>query len=336
MREERKRFSLPASAAGAIWRAGWCIGRRVHRFQTKELTEEQLKTPLIRVGSTRAGGGGRTTVTAALAEVAIRQGKKVALLSYRFRPAFFNSSIQRVDPSKGWRRWSDDALILAEQKGDLFFSNDYFSAWRELSKSGEYDLIIADGGLEDVRLDESHTLLLEVAGDNRPERWSDLLPFGEHRSFIGDHTNGKWAHLILHATSPQQQNRTLSSLEQLLASLEQEEEPLWRGEKRVDLSIAVDRFPEIRGAEALLVTGVGDPWGTKRLLELAGWKLIAFRRGKDHSGEVVSLIEQELGKHCVPLLIAQKDAVKLTPKLLSRGELLPFRFVIGDVEKNFL
>ena len=87
MREERKRFSLPPLLlcdleSRIVYRpqSAQIPDKRAHRRATKNTTDQGW--------STRAGGGGRTTVTAALAEVAIRQGKKVALLSYRFRPAF--------------------------------------------------------------------------------------------------------------------------------------------------------------------------------------------------------------------------------------------------------
>ena len=281
---------IPDSAAlllGACWRLGWKAARRRalkrDRFLVAETAAAFAARPgssalLLRVGSLRAGGGGRTTVVSALARAFGDAGIRTALLSFDRR---FGRETVRVEPGSGPDRFGDDALLLARTGLPVFVSGDLFRSAAKLREEAE--LLLLDGGLEDPRFDllpGVETVVLERSDLPAPRSVADLLPGGPFRSFGRDRRGARF----------------------------------WTvGAADADVLLSVDPAPRA-GARIRLATGVGDPRGAARLLRAAGAAEVALFAARDHSAPSLRRAlgrARSAGSSSGDLWLFEKDAVKL-------------------------
>ena len=141
--------------------------------------------PLIVMGSLRAGGSGKTPTVSELALYLSTQGKRVGILAYWLtnpglnKPGGFQKDPIEVFRDSDWRTTSDEAVLLArETNARVFVTRNREQAWDELSRSGEFDLLISDDGLMDPRLSDAFKIVLREAGES-PGIF-DLLPSGSY------------------------------------------------------------------------------------------------------------------------------------------------------------
>lgn len=167
-------FSPIYAAAAALHRAWMLAGAPSGR----------PRTPLVVIGSLRAGGSGKTPVAEAMARHYAGQGLRVALLAYRLGPGRTNPSdpdLQEVFPDSAWRHFSDEAVLLASALDPIgvrvFAVRDRARAWRSLD--GDFDLVLSDDGFQDPRLRGAFRILLRRPGED-PGLF-DLLPAGPFR-----------------------------------------------------------------------------------------------------------------------------------------------------------
>jgi tetraacyldisaccharide-1-P 4'-kinase len=152
------------------------------------------RIPLIVVGALRAGGSGKTSLTAELARVLAERGCRPAILVYRMgsggkgRDA---SDPMEVGEGDDWRGTSDEAVLLRRMTGArVFATRNRALAWRRLhgegyQEGGAFDIILSDDGFQDPRLEGAFRLLVTAPGE-RPGLF-DLLPGGPFRETWGAH-----------------------------------------------------------------------------------------------------------------------------------------------------
>jgi len=98
---------VPVYAAGVALRAaGFLMGAEPKR---------RLQWPVISVGNLSAGGTGKTPFTIALAELLIRQGLAVDVLSRGYGRQ--SSAVARVDPAGTAEEFGDEPLLIAREAG---------------------------------------------------------------------------------------------------------------------------------------------------------------------------------------------------------------------------
>ena len=142
-------------------------------FLSKGKEFKKASIPLVVVGSTRVGGGGRTHTTMALAAALEQQGLQVKIMCFDFLNA----------KELLW----DDAMLHQKHFSVIYTKNRYKSWHAEK----ECDVIVSDGGLEDPRL--YNAIKIELQRE-RSEFFHQLLPMGYHRSFSRDHRAIIWKH----------------------------------------------------------------------------------------------------------------------------------------------
>lgn len=178
-------LALAYGAAAALHRQWMRMSSRSSRGA------HEPRIPLVVVGALRAGGSGKTGVTAALARWARSRDLRVAILAYRLGPGPRSAGRAKVPdplpvpPDADWRESSEEAVLLARLTGaPVFATRQRNRAWRVLATAGPeaggpFDLVLSDDGFQDLRLTGAFRLLLMPPGE-RPGAF-DLLPAGPYR-----------------------------------------------------------------------------------------------------------------------------------------------------------
>lgn len=137
------------SVSGFVWSLSAAVHRRWRRRRKPEAAP-----PILVVGSTRAGGTGKTDLVGWIAD----RHPHLAVLAH---------------PT------GDEDAWLRRRFGDRVFADrDLLRAWNRARAAG-FGGAVSDGGLQDPALEDCPALRLEV--DDAPRRWSDLLPWGPYR-----------------------------------------------------------------------------------------------------------------------------------------------------------
>jgi tetraacyldisaccharide 4'-kinase len=134
--------------------------------------------PLVVVGALKSGGSGKTSVTAALAGLCQRHGKRVGIMCYWLQG--YEKGCILKQAGNDWRASSDEATLLGSVTGeDVFVTRNRPQAWEQLALDGRYDIIFSDDGFQDLRLDSAIHLVL--VGENDRPGFVDLIPCGAFR-----------------------------------------------------------------------------------------------------------------------------------------------------------
>lgn len=260
------------------WRIGWWMARW-WRMQAKDESKYSQLLPMVRIGACRVGGAGKTPATMALTWEHLKQGKRVAVLCHDVLGKCRNTC-EKVPQDADAQNWGDEAVLLAQTLSvDVWISRNRWKSWLQISRTQNYDLLISDDGLEDPRLDQAQTLLLDW-GDGRT--WQDLLPLGRCRSLVKDHPQARILRVgeDIHwkCTTP----RNFHGIE----------------------------LPQ--GSTIMVLCGIGDPQRFLNDLRIMGYQIHTSRLLKDHSTEITRILAQLLAQTEHPIVITTKDAVKCT------------------------
>lgn len=161
------------------------VAARLHAFWLMARARPAPHLPLIVVGALRAGGSGKTSVTAALVSALGARGLKVGILAWRVGPGLGRGPAEAVAADADWRLWSDEAVLLARETGcPVFATRDRAAAWRQLARAARkdpapFDVLVSDDGFQDLRLRGALRILLAAPGES--PGFADLLPGGPFR-----------------------------------------------------------------------------------------------------------------------------------------------------------
>jgi tetraacyldisaccharide 4'-kinase len=268
--------------------------------------------PLVVIGSLKAGGSGKTTLTSALARALAAKGLKVAILAYRIgraeareggggnlRDTPRGNDFLEVFPDGDWRDSSDEAVILRRETcARVFVTRDRARAWKGLhhARYGRIDIILSDDGFQDPRLAGAVTLLAHAPGA-RPGLF-DLLPAGPYRETWGARRR---ADLILEGPCPEPSADGASDLPAVSGGV---------GTHRFRRRF---QFPAAdRTGEWIALAAHGDPGPFLDDLRREGIRPIALVRGVNHRSLPLAALESLLRRHPgARVACTRKEAVKL-------------------------
>jgi tetraacyldisaccharide 4'-kinase len=277
-------YGAVMSVRRIFYAQGWLPSWRMHR-------------PVIVVGNVTVGGTGKTPLVAWLAERLKERGLRVGILSRGYGSTATTPRV--VEPNSLWQDIGDEPLLLRQRTGcDVVVSVDRVAGAHLLVQRGA-DVIIADDGLQHLRL--ARDVEIVVIDGARGFGNGRLLPAGplrespdrlSHANFVV--VNGRAEHpsisVLSHAGAPQSAQMTLAP-----------------GTVLPVVGTRADRSLEsFRGQKVHAVAGIGNPWRFFADLRSRGLDVVEHPFPDHHPFSPADLNFGDTA----PVLMTEKDAVK--------------------------
>lgn len=305
---------------------GWGYGSlmRVRRraYAAGWLRTEDAGVPVVVVGNLTVGGTGKTPLTIWLAGALKGQGFTVGIVSRGYGRRG-GGEPRVVDAQSDWRDVGDEPLILARRtRCATVVAADRVAAARLLAAGGA-SLIVADDGLQHLRLARACEIL--VVDGARGFGNGRVLPAGPLREPLTQPlradmviVNGEAGHASLaHRFAP---GEALTM--QLVA---QDVVPL-------DARLAPRSLSSFRGLQVHAVAGIGNPQRFFRELRAQGIEVIEHTYPDHHPYSLADFaFADEL-----PVLMTEKDAVKCAPFANARLWYVPVAAQFSDADAREL
>lgn len=267
---------------------------------------QNLPLPVVVVGNLTSGGAGKTPVTIALVEAARRQGLRVGVVSRGYGVSVHAPVL--ISDETPAQTVGDEPLLIARRTGaPVCVSRDRSSAVRHLAEAHTLDLVVADDGLQHYRMPRTAEICVVEGGRGLGNGWR--LPAGPLRE-----PEARLAHCDLVAVNgPGAAGEALGATWNAL-----------RFDLSLDTAIRLhDDHPvelaAFKGQPVHAVAGIANPARFFDALRGHGLEVIEHPLG-DHEAVPASLLE--LAEQA-PLLMTEKDAVKLSAPLGSYGHVVP-------------
>lgn len=161
---------LPLSAlfGAAVW-------TRRSLYRQGVLRSFPVSAPVAVVGNVTAGGGGKTPIVIALAEMLLRRGRRPGVASRGAAPL----SPLMVDDETPWDACGDEPLLIRRRTGaEVSVSASRAAAAQALAAAG-CDIVICDDGMQHYALRRDMEICAVSAGFGLGNGW--LLPAGPLR-----------------------------------------------------------------------------------------------------------------------------------------------------------
>ncbi|NNC77886.1 MAG: tetraacyldisaccharide 4'-kinase [Woeseiaceae bacterium] len=285
----------------------WAVaGSRKFLYRSGLLKTESAGVPVIVVGNLTAGGTGKTPVAAWLAQEFLQRGFSPGIVSRGYGGSK-SSSPMRVDAASDPEVVGDEPVLLARRCGcPVAVDRNRVRAARMLVESG-VDLIIADDGLQHLRLARSYEICV-LDG----KRW------------LGNQ-------LLLPAGPLRETRRRLDSVDQVLVNGDLSEPGQTAKEQNAipfrlvasevrrlngSLTRAIDRFA---GQKVHAAAAIGNPQRFFDMLRSQGIDVIEHAY-PDHAPIPTGELNFDDG---LQVLMTEKDAVKTGPRAGDRFWYVP-------------
>lgn len=276
------------------------------RARRHRANAEALPVPVIVVGNLTSGGAGKTPVTIALVEAAQAMGLGVGVVSRGYGAAV--STPLPVDGATSADTVGDEPLLIARRTGvPVCVARERSRAVAWLTAHHALDLVIADDGLQHYRMPRSAEICVVDGRRGLGNGWR--LPAGPLRE-----PEARLAHCdLVVVNGPGAAGEALART--------------WNGvhfdlslERAVRLADGQSKaLEDFRGQRVRATAGIGHPARFFEALRAVGLEVEDHPLG-DH--EVVPEAILALAEHG-PLLMTEKDAVKLAPPLRSQCFAVP-------------
>lgn len=162
---------------------GWLVRCRLFLYEIKVLKQKVLPCFVVSIGNIVVGGTGKTPMTLMIAEMLIKMGKKVVVVSRGYKGTFKESSLIVSDGSKLFctsDTCGDEPFLLARKKMfPVVVGKDRFTAGQMAVNEFAPDVILLDDGHQHLKLKKDLELLL--FDYNYPLGNGRLLPAGRLR-----------------------------------------------------------------------------------------------------------------------------------------------------------
>jgi len=276
-------------AAAVHWRRrayarGWLRARRAGK-------------PVIIVGNLTVGGTGKTPLVAWLARQLSATGLKVGIVSRGYGRR--TRAVRAVQAATSWREVGDEPLLLQQLTGcDTVVARDRVAGSRELVSRGA-DVIIADDGLQHLRLARDCEIV--VIDGTRGFGNGRLLPAGPLR----EEPRRALAADVIVVNGPNGPGPVPPEVNTLHAgglrmSLHGDEA------HRLDESGRKQRLEDFRGGRVHAVAGIGNPARFFAGLRTRGLDLIEHTFPDHHPFSADDLFFDDM----LPVIMTEKDAVR--------------------------
>src|SRR5271168_2233088 len=278
------------------------------------LKQGHLESTVISVGSVSAGGAGKTPVVLMLAEILRHRGYAVRILTRGYKRD--SETVARVEPFDDARWHGDEPVLLAQRSGvPVYVGADRYQAGIMAEQSAHSEKLVVhllDDGFQHRRLARDVDIVLLTQTDVE----DTLLPAGNLREPLA---------ALAEADIVVLREEEADSLRSVVAGLSEE--------KRVPSIWVIRRTLSLgEGGEVALPTrpfafcGIARPESFTKMLAAQGYEPMDAMIFPDHhaygEADVHQLIERARQVEANGFVTTEKDAVKLTPTLRERLEMI--------------
>jgi len=281
----------------------------------------KLPTKVISIGNITTGGTGKTPAVIYLANILIKRGKRVAVLSrgYGRKTAGTQLVTDGNTPALDWRNFGDEPTLISKalsgvpvvvdekrHRGGMFLV-DRFNP----------DVIIMDDAFQHRAIERDVDIVLINSQDQRSDH--KLLPYGFLRE--------PWIHLKRAHAIIFTKTNLMKPAPFLRSMARKSRVPRFRSVLLCGPLVSPEgEYKEIlKENSALALSAVGDHGGFMRTLNSAGLNVVeelVFRDHHDYTQEDVELTQKHLLKSGAEYVVTtEKDMVKLDQLDLSRIEI---------------
>jgi len=274
------------------------LAARNLRLRTGLETARHLRWPVVSIGSLSAGGAGKTPLTIALANLLIRNGFHVDVLSRGY--GRLSREPARVDPGGTAEEFGDEPLLIARAANlPVYVAAQRYQAGLlaeeaqpEHQHTGAPRVHLLDDGFQHRQLARDIDILLV----NLQDWHGRLLPAGNLREPLS--AIRRASVIAIPADEPD-----------LAADLKARKwtGPIWRLRRSMEI-------PVITGPVTAFC-GIARPDQFFRGLESAGLRVVARVAFSDHhrysAGDIDRLLSSARAAHATALITTEKDQVRL-------------------------
>ena len=281
----------------------------------------KLPTKVISIGNITTGGTGKTPAVIYLANILIKRGKRVAVLSrgYGRKTAGTQLVTDGNTPALDWRNFGDEPTLISKalsgvpvvvdekrHRGGMFLV-DRFNP----------DVIIMDDAFQHRAIERDVDIVLINSQDQRSDH--KLLPYGFLRE--------PWIHLKRAHAIIFTKTNLMKPAPCLRSMARKSRVPRFRSVLLCGPLVSPEgEYKEIlKENSALALSAVGDHGGFMRTLNSAGLNVVeelVFRDHHDYIQDDVELTQKHLLKSGAEYVVTtEKDMVKLDQLDLSRIEI---------------
>ena len=299
----RRPLLLPFSP---LYRALLAIKR--HLFRLGCLQQRRLANPVISIGSVSVGGAGKTPVVMMMADMLLRRGYAVSILTRGYGRA--PRTVERVIPfgDAGW--FGDEPVLLAQRSGaSVFVGADRYEAGLLAEQSpveGKIAVHLLDDGLQHRQLIRDLDIVLLTQEDVDDV----LLPAGNLREPL---SALRHADVII---VREEEAEKLRSVVERLTRRGKNSPVIWVIRRRLSVTDAGKAAPPKR---PLAFCGIARPKDFTRMLVASQCNPVKTVAFPDHHGytdaDITQLLEQARQHGAEGFVTTEKDAVKLTPAM---------------------
>lgn len=282
---------------------GGLVGLRRLAYRTGLLRREPLPRPVLVVGNRIAGGAGKTPTVLALLSHLRAAGWRPGVVSRGHGGE--SRGVREVRPDTPAAEVGDEPLLIRLRGGvPVVVGRDRVAAgWALLSAHPEIDLIVADDGLQHLRLARDVEV---VVFDARGAGNGWLLPAGPLREPITTRPGGAATLTLYNAPRPSTPLPGECARSALAGAVGLD--AWWRGEAASPAALAA-----LRGRPVPACAGIAQPRRFFDLLMAAGLEVVPLAL-PDHAR--YDALPWPAGTPDV--LVTEKDAVKLAPARVAR------------------
>lgn len=302
----RRPLLLPLSP---LYRIVLAIKR--HLFRLGCLKQRRLANPVISIGSVSVGGAGKTPVVMMLADMLLRRGYAVSILTRGYGRA--PRTVERVIPfgDAGW--FGDEPVLLAQRSGaSVFVGADRYEAGLLAEQSpveGKIAVHLLDDGLQHRQLIRDLDIVLLTQEDVDDV----LLPAGNLREPL---SALRYADVVI---VREEEAEKLRSFIERLTRRRKNPPAIWVIRRRLSVTDAGKAVPPKR---PLAFCGIARPKDFTRMLVASQCNPVKTVAFPDHHGytdaDITQLLEQARQHGAGGFVTTEKDAVKLTPAMRAR------------------
>ena len=321
---ERAGASLLAPLA---WSYGALVRARRRAYASGWVRTERAGRPVVVVGNLTVGGTGKTPLTIWLARQISARGLRVGIVSRGYGGQAVRP--QEVRPESDWRQVGDEPLLLARHSAcAVVVAKDRVAGARALAAGGS-DLILADDGLQHLRLGRDCEIV--VLDGARGLGNGQLLPAGPLREPLRSRpppdavvVNGAAEHGSLRAAL---ESAALRSAGPPLAM-----RLVPQGALRLDGQGTPRPLREFGGSRVHAVAGIGNPARFFRELRAEGIEVVEHAFPDHHRFAARELDFAD----SAPVLMTEKDAVRCAAFADPRLWYVPVAAQFAEREGNEL
>jgi tetraacyldisaccharide 4'-kinase len=292
---------------------------RRNAFKHGWLATHRVGKPVIVVGNLTVGGTGKTPMVIWLARKLTGRGLKVGIVS-RGYGSRSQDGPRLVSAESSWQDVGDEPLLLSRRTGCItMVGRDRVAAARALVER-HVDLVIADDGLQHLRLARDCEIVVIDGARGFGNR--RMLPAGPLREPVS-----RAADADLLVVNGGVEHSSLTSVEIPMARAVQM--TLMPGPAlRVDGGAGARPLEEFRGRPLHAVAGIGNPARFFRDLRARGLEVIEHPFPDHHA---FTPRELAFGDD-LPVLMTEKDAVKCVGFAVPDGWFVPTEAVFSEAQ----